>query len=148
MYPQVPIEKDYTLFFCGLSMPRSLQAVCAWAVKDENSGAILFEGAKPVDQIYPGSIRPDYEGLLIGLMEALNRGIRRLRVVSDCELILMHMTKGEVMYCQSVYRAADDISSKVKDICKAFIDIKFHLVSREKNHVVRNLALYSVRTLQ
>ena len=147
-FRQVPAQppKEFILCFSGVSAPRSLQGACSWILRD--SSGVIVEGTKMVEQSYVESILPEYEGLYAGLQEALSRGIRRLRVVSDSELVFMHLNSsgntcgsnsGLSLY-QSIYRTADDVSKEVRRCCQRVQEINFQLVTREQNRAARELA--------
>ena len=144
--PPAQPPKEFILCFSGVSAPRSLQGACSWILRD--SSGVIVEGTKMVEQSYVESILPEYEGLYAGLQEALSRGIRRLRVVSDSELVFMHLNgsgntsgsnSGLSLY-QSIYRTADDMSKEVRRCCQRVQEVNFQLVTREQNRAARELA--------
>ena len=144
--PPAQPPKEFILCFSGVSAPRSLQGACSWILRDSSS--VIVEGTKMVEQSYVESILPEYEGLYAGLQEALSRGIRRLRVVSDSELVFMHLNgsgntsgpnSGLSLY-QSIYRTADDVSKEVRRCCQRVQEVNFQLVTREQNRAARELA--------
>jgi ribonuclease HI len=137
----IMLEPFVTLYFCGVTSPRTLQGSCGWVVRDERNDILITEGSKKVDLVYAGSIRPDYEGLHFGLVEALNRGIRKIRVLGDSELVFIHLNTGAgLSCCQSIYRVVEDISKQVRYSCRKFHDISFDLIPREANGRARSLA--------
>jgi hypothetical protein len=140
--PFQPIQgPTCTLYFCGVAPPRSLQGGCAWVIKDDRNDTVIIDGVKPVDLIYPMSVRAEFEGLHIGLIEAINRGIRRLHVIGDCELaILKFKSRSALSCCQTVYRIVDDISSHVRACCEKFQEINFELLPRESVNPARIVA--------
>lgn len=140
---------ECSLYFGGAVIPRSLSGSCGWAIMDNSKDEIVCEGTRSVDLIYPGSLRAEYEGLLAGLTEAVNRRISLLQVVTDNELVFLHLKNGSgLLSCQSVYRIADDIARQVRAFCHNFTQIRFRLVPVSDNNRVRQLANNHLQSLQ
>jgi ribonuclease HI len=113
---QTPLQtvEPYKLAFDGCSKGNPGRA---------GAGAVIYEGAKEVwaDARYVGDRETnnvaEYTGLIMGLHEALRRGITRLLVQGDSELIIKQM-KGEYAVksenIRSYYETAKGLAQQFK----------------------------------
>jgi ribonuclease HI len=109
---------------------------------EAGSGAVIFdETGKTIGELtrYLGRATnnvAEYEGLLMGLEEALRLGGKRLRVESDSELLVRQLN--------GVYRVKDEKLSRLYQKAQALLrqldSYRIIHVRREKNRVADRLA--------
>ena len=84
------------LFFAGLSNKASLTGGCGWWLLIEDT--VLSYGSAPVKLSFPSPIGFEYEALLLGLEDALLKGLRHVLVHSPNALILDRVTASSRMH--------------------------------------------------
>lgn len=131
-------EFDYLLKFDGCSK-RNPGLSGAGAVILYNDKEIWF------DSFFVGekctNNQAEYRGLILGLQQAKNMGIKNLRVEGDSELVINHM-KG-IYRCQS--RLLLDFYNTAKDLECSFEKIEYYHIYRKDNKRADQLSNIAVK---
>ena len=134
-----PTRFEATLYFDGSAQPNPGAGGCGAHLVDERKH-ILFSGGRSVKTTsYFGDVtnnQAEYDGLILGLEQAIKEGIKRLLVLGDSELVINQMN-GE-------YACRSDrlISSynRAKGLMQYFQKVEFKHIEREENSIADRLA--------
>lgn len=119
-------EYDYKLNFDGCSKGNPGLAGC---------GAVIYHLGKEIwcKHLFVGenatNNHAEYAGLILGLQQAKEIGIKELKVEGDSQLVINHMSG--IYKCKSINLI--ELYDKAKDLEKHFKNISYHHVYRNEN---------------
>jgi ribonuclease HI len=130
----------YTLVFGGATKPDAVIGGSSYIITDD-SGALLAEGATPIQQLISSPIRLEYEGLLLGLQACVAHRIKRLRIKTSSEMILSHLTpagpQGRSPYFRTVYHMVEDLHTAAGQILNQLDQVEFEYMPQEADLITR-----------
>ena len=128
---------EFVLRFDGCSKGNPGLAGAGAVIYDENFeiwSGYQFVGEKATNNM------AEYNGLLIGLRESVNKGIKYLKVEGDSLLVIKQMTGEYRVNSENLI----ELYNEAKNLEKQFITVSYHHILRNKNKRADELANQSL----
>ena len=136
--PPRKLDAEATLFFDGAAIPNPGRGGCGYVLIDYRGNDIISSG-RSYDWL--SNNQAEYQGLINGLTQAVDEGIKRLNVKGDSELVIKQMN-GD-------YRVRNDqlrrLYHEAKSIESQFQRVTYEYIPRKENARADYLANYYAR---
>lgn len=135
-----PVSLEGTLYFGGYVNPETLASASAWWIADA-AEVVIAQGSAPVNLDMNSSIyRVEYEGLLHGLLTAIQHNVKKLVVRGSSEIVNQFTSLEEIAFLRSIQTSEKDITDYILKVIPKFQRIEFVKIPLERNHYVRMIA--------
>lgn len=135
-----PISVEGTLNFGGYINPDTLVSASAWWIADA-SETIITQGSAPISLDSKSSIyRVDYEGLLQGLLSAIQYNVKKLVIRGSSDIVSQFSNLEEIAFLRSIQTSEKEVIDYILRLLPKFQRIEFVKIPVERNHYVRMVA--------